>query len=72
MALSAVADARKFVGACMSPIQAKAFEVAKRAVVRVGDGRGFVVSAGDDDRYIITAAHCLPKHPKPPSSERRQ
>jgi hypothetical protein len=65
MAFSAVADARKFVGASMSPIQTKAFEVAKRAVVRVGDGRGFVVSAGEYVRYVITAAHCLPKHPKP-------
>jgi hypothetical protein len=34
-------------------------------VVRVGDGRGFVVSAGEYDRYVITAAHCLPKHPEP-------
>jgi hypothetical protein len=65
MAFSAVADARKFVGASMSPIQAKAFEVAKRAVVRVGDGRGFIVRAGEFDRYVITAAHCVPKHPKP-------
>ena len=29
------------------------------SVVRVGDGRGFVV-AGGDTRYVITAAHCLP------------
>jgi hypothetical protein len=65
VAFSAVADARKFVGASMSPIQAKAFAVAKRAVVRVGDGRGFVVSAGEYDRYVITHAHCLPKHPEP-------
>jgi hypothetical protein len=64
MALSTVADARMFVGASMSPIQAKAFDVAKRAVVRVGDGRGFVVGA-DEYRYVITAAHCLPKHPEP-------
>jgi Trypsin-like peptidase domain len=42
------------------------FEVAKRAVVRVGGGRGFVVSAGDD-RYVLTAAHCLPhsRFPRP-------
>jgi hypothetical protein len=32
---------------------------AKRAVVQVGSGRGFVVSAGES-RYIITAAHCVP------------
>jgi hypothetical protein len=30
-----------------------------RAVVRVGDGRGFVVDLGRE-RVIITAAHCLP------------
>jgi hypothetical protein len=35
------------------------FEIAKRAVVQVGGGRGFIVSAGED-RYVITAAHCLP------------
>jgi hypothetical protein len=28
------------------------------ASLKVGDGRGFVV-----DRYIITAAHCLPRFP---------
>jgi hypothetical protein len=33
---------------------------AKRAVVRVGNGRGFIVSAGEYDRYVITAAHCVP------------
>jgi hypothetical protein len=32
------------------------------SVVRVGDGRGFVV-AGKYDRLIITAAHCLPFFP---------
>jgi hypothetical protein len=40
-------------------------ETAKRAVVRVGaGGRGFIVSAGDD-RYVITAAHCVRQHPTP-------
>jgi hypothetical protein len=40
---------------------------AKRAVVQVGGGRGFVVSAGEHDRYVITAAHCLPRwrYPRP-------
>jgi hypothetical protein len=33
--------------------------IATRAVIRVGDGRGFIVSAGES-RYVITAAHCLP------------
>jgi hypothetical protein len=36
----------------------------KRAVLRVGDGRGFVVSSrnsiGGHERIVITAAHCLP------------
>lgn len=40
------------------------------AVVRVGDGRGFVIKAPgyrfpDEDRLIITAAHCLPHLPPP-------
>jgi S1-C subfamily serine protease len=48
----------------MSPSK-QAFENAKRAVVQVGDGRGFVVGAGEYDRYVITAAHCLPRHPLP-------
>ncbi|QIG97525.1 trypsin-like peptidase domain-containing protein [Bradyrhizobium sp. 6(2017)] len=39
-------------------------KTAKAAVVQVGDGRGFIVSAGDE-RYVITAAHCLPHHPSP-------
>jgi len=32
---------------------------------RFGDGRGFLVGASEYDRYVITAAHCLPRHPKP-------
>lgn len=45
-------------------MQAELFEHAKRAVVNVGDGRGFVVRGKDeDDRLIITAAHCLPSFP---------
>jgi hypothetical protein len=41
-------------------VMTKALEYAKRCVVKVGNGgRGFVVNAGDD-RYIITAAHCVP------------
>jgi hypothetical protein len=38
------------------------FEEARRAVVTVGDGRGFVVQ-GKWDRYVLTAAHCLPSFP---------
>jgi hypothetical protein len=37
-------------------------ERAKRGVLKVGDGRGFVVG-NDDFRYVITAAHCLPWFP---------
>jgi hypothetical protein len=33
-----------------------------RAVIRVGDGRGFVVGT-DRERFVITAAHCLPRLP---------
>jgi hypothetical protein len=36
-----------------------AFDIAKRAVIRVGGGRGFIARAGEA-RRIITAAHCLP------------
>jgi hypothetical protein len=36
---------------------------ATRAVVTVGDGRGFVVECSDQ-RYVITAAHCLPHLPR--------
>jgi hypothetical protein len=35
------------------------------SVVRVGDGRGFVVHTGRDN-YVITAAHCLPAQPSAP------
>jgi Peptidase S7, Flavivirus NS3 serine protease len=31
------------------------------AVVQIGSGRGFVVGAADDQCYVITAAHCLPR-----------
>jgi S1-C subfamily serine protease len=41
------------------------FEIAKRAVIQAGAGRGFIVSAGDYHRYVITAAHCLPHYPEP-------
>ena len=42
-------------------------DLAKRAVITVGTGRGFVVAGPreDDlhDRIVITAAHCLPSFP---------
>ena len=38
-----------------------------RGVLRVGDGRGFVVEhrnyLGHEERIVITAAHCLPVLP---------
>jgi len=37
---------------------------AKRAVVKVGEGRGFVVESARS-RLVITAAHCLPRLPVP-------
>jgi hypothetical protein len=38
-----------------------------RSLVRVGDGRGFVVEV-DRQRLVITAGHCLPKLPPPHAS----
>jgi hypothetical protein len=40
-------------------------EEAHRSVVQVSDGRGFVIQG--DERYIVTASHCLPRLPEPPS-----
>src|SRR5262249_29841032 len=39
-------------------------DAALSAVFRVGNGRGFVLEIGST-RYVITAAHCLPKQPPP-------
>jgi hypothetical protein len=40
------------------------FDEVTAAVVRVGDGRGFVVRGSDDyDLLVVTAAHCLPSFP---------
>ena len=36
---------------------------AKEGVVRVGDGRGFVVETKRGERFVLTAAHCLPHFP---------
>lgn len=42
-----------------------------RAVVRVGDGRGFVIETERETRFVVTAAHCLPHLPDPhPWAER--
>jgi hypothetical protein len=43
--------------------EAKDLELAGRAVVRVGEGRGFVIET-NQARYVITAAHCLPRFPR--------
>lgn len=42
-------------------------ELVTRAVVKVGDGRGFIVEGRRRHRYVITAAHCLPEFPPPNS-----
>jgi hypothetical protein len=41
--------------------------VGHRGIIRVGDGRGFVVQSSDlfNNRLVITAAHCLPSFPPP-------
>ena len=36
-----------------------ALERARQAVIAVGDGRGVIIEASDD-RFVVTAAHCLP------------
>jgi hypothetical protein len=33
------------------------------SVIRVGEGRGFIVADKQDNRLIVTAAHCLPSFP---------
>jgi hypothetical protein len=33
------------------------------SVVRVGEGRGFIVNGNDDGKLVITAGHCLPVMP---------
>jgi hypothetical protein len=39
----------------------------RAAIVRVGGGRGFVVVDPGETwrRYVVTAAHCLPRYPRP-------
>jgi hypothetical protein len=36
----------------------------RAGVIRVGDGRGFIIEA-DKQRLVLTAAHCLPRYPTP-------
>jgi hypothetical protein len=33
------------------------------AIIRVGDARGFIVKDPEEERIVITAAHCLPSFP---------
>jgi hypothetical protein len=40
----------------------RAFGRHKASIVKVGDGRGFVVTHGGE-KLIVTAAHCLPHLP---------
>jgi len=44
-------------------MQNEKYEKAKSAVITVGSGRGFVIEHGHD-RYVVTAAHCLPRNNK--------
>ncbi len=44
------------------PLSRRLSQKAKKSVIRVGDGRGFVVNRRHD-RLIVTAAHCLPFFP---------
>ena len=36
---------------------------AKKAILAVGEGRGFVVDGPDEERLVVTSAHCLPYLP---------
>jgi hypothetical protein len=56
----------------LSDVEAKSmsnpdFDQTKTAVITVGEGRGFVVEA-EHNRFVVTAAHCLPSIPPPFSS----
>ena len=42
-------------------MQNEKYEKAKSAVITVGSDRGFVIEHGHD-RYVVTAAHCLPRN----------
>jgi hypothetical protein len=59
-------EVRKPDAQASPPTTEEKFQIAKRAVIRVGYGRGFIVSAGES-RYVITAVYCLPRYriPRP-------
>jgi hypothetical protein len=46
----------------VSPINAPSLKLAA-SVIRVGDGRGFIVNGMDGTKLVITAGHCLPELP---------
>jgi hypothetical protein len=45
---------------------------ARTAIIAVGGGRGFVVETNAQERFVITAAQCLPDLPRVPASHSRQ
>jgi hypothetical protein len=65
---SKIFDPREFTASRITPIGP---DDLIGSVVKVGDGRGFIVADGDRNvaeggkSYVITAAHCLPTVPPP-------
>ena len=63
-----ILDPREFTPYRITPV---GLDDLAGSVVKVGDGRGFVVADGDRNiaeggkSYIVTAAHCLPFLPPP-------
>jgi hypothetical protein len=47
----------------IGPEEENAMNTQINGIIRVGDGRGFIVQGGGEHRYVITAAHCLPFFP---------
>jgi hypothetical protein len=43
-------------------------EKALASVITVGEGRGFVIEGPTEDRFVVTAAHCLPSFPACPGA----
>jgi hypothetical protein len=50
------------------------FKASTSAVIRVGEGRGFVLESRDSrsPAVVVTAAHCLPYLPPPRAASRRE
>jgi len=63
-----ILDPREFTASRITPI---GLDDLVGSVVKVGDGRGFIVAVGDKrivdggKSYVVTAAHCLPSLPPP-------